>query len=191
MAVHRRRLAAASKDWSCYKCGRARDLLPELRPKGEGGGGGGSGGYADQIKALHKLKAKTALEIAAESVPSSDVNNGADSSTNGSDSAAAPKDVTAEDTAISRTTSSAKVDGVGTDRGGGDDSDGAAPPAEGDTRETLPTPENASHTVVGAEGGGREAAGKEDDVLSFVAFAIVFAIIGILLRKVLRYMEMF
>lgn len=66
-------MAVASNDWKCYKCGHAKVLLPELKSKskegGEGGNaaGGGSNRYAEQIKKLHTLKAKTAADIAAES----------------------------------------------------------------------------------------------------------------------------
>eukprot|EP00904_Undaria_pinnatifida_P003917 jgi/Undpi1/13526/HiC_scaffold_8.g03185.m1 len=215
----RRKLVTTSKEWKCYKCGIAKDLLPPLRPEGsaEGGGGGkaGSGAnhYADQIKELHKLKVKTADEIAAES-PALPSAAAADAS---GEEAAAAAAVAGERSASTTNGTSGGI-GVVSDAAavakppeaaefGGSSVVSAAAVAGGCSSRTSPGPENASDAAVAAAAAAviagsavREVrAGEEeegavktergDDVLSFVAIAIALAMLGILIRKGLRYLD--
>lgn len=197
-----------SRQWKCYKCGLVADLLPELRPKGESGGASSRSSYADQIKELHKLKAKTADEVAAESpvaaaaaaAASDDREPGTTVSESPSGKIASTKkeaEVIAQASgekrgeigAMSETTaatapSSPRLRSVG----------GAPVEGGGDL---TPSPANArGASEVEGDGGQQQQQesreddlGREDDVLSFVAVAIALAIVGILVRKALRLAE--
>ncbi|CAM9556565.1 unnamed protein product [Ectocarpus fasciculatus] len=201
-AEERKRLAVESRQWKCYKCGLVADLLPELRPKGESGGASSRSSYADQIKELHKLKAKTADEVAAESPGAAASDGGKPRTVSESPSGnigtkneeAARAQASSEkrggigavpETAATTAPSSPRIRSVG----------GA--PAEGGGDPT-PSPANA-RSASEVEGDGQQqqqqqesredALGREDDVLSFVAVAIALAIVGILVRKALRLAE--
>lgn len=203
-----RRLAVESREWKCYKCGLADDLLPELRPKDSSGGA--SSTYADQIRELHKLKAKTAEEIAAESpaAPGADAaaaRGGGDPGTAGD---AASGNHTAGGAAAEATASAESSGERGGAAGGGAVTTAGAPssprlrsvggaPAEGGGDSTTAPPDN-DDACTGPRAGGagsgeqQEAAGvadspdREDDLLSFFAVAIALAIVGILIRKIYR-----
>eukprot|EP00903_Cladosiphon_okamuranus_P006195 g6092.t1 len=222
----RKRLAAESREWKCYKCGLAIDLLPELRPNGGGGGGGGgpSSNYADQIRELHKLKAKTAAEVAAESpiarsgaaedpVTASDttVGGGAAAGTRvstpepssergeagsaGSAAAAATTTTTSTTVVAPSSPRLRSVGGAPAEGGGGSTTE---PPVDDDDRSC-----SSAGTGGGVGSGGQpqhqqqqqeeetalagENRDREDDLLSFFAVAIALAIVGILVRKIYRF----
>ncbi|CAM9389619.1 unnamed protein product [Ectocarpus sp. 6 AP-2014] len=209
-AGERKRLAVESRKWKCYKCGLVADLLPELRPKGESGGASSRSSYADQIKELHKLKAKTADEVAAESpvaaaaaaAASDDREPGTSVSESPSGKIASTRkeaEVIAQASgekrggigAISETTATTAPSSPRLRSGGGAPAEGGGDP--------TPSPANArgASEVEGNQGQQQQQQqesreddlGREDDVLSFVAIAIALAIVGILVRKALRLAE--
>ncbi|CAM9401979.1 unnamed protein product, partial [Hapterophycus canaliculatus] len=207
-AEERKKLAVESREWKCIKCGVANDLLPELRPKGEGasGGGGGKSSYADQIKELHKLKAKTAAEVAAESMASP--GTAAAAAATASDSP--DREGGDKGGADAKATTAGGAGTAGSERIGesGSASETAAvagaPVGAGDADEASPADgdESPGGAVENEEEGatqqprqGREsapsAAEREDDMLSFFAVAIALAIVGILVRKALRLFQVF
>lgn len=212
-------MAVESREWKCYKCGLAIDLLPELRPKGSGGGGGPSSSYANQIRELHKLKTKTAAEVAAESpVAAATCRDGSDpgtasdttvggavagtrastsesSSERGGPGSVGPAAVTATKTSVTVVApSSPRLRSVG-----------EAPAAGGGDSTTQPPVDDDDHSCRGVGTGGSVGSGdhrqqpqqetalaeenpeREDDLLSFFAVAIALAIVGILVRKIYRF----
>ncbi|CAM9502543.1 unnamed protein product [Ectocarpus sp. 4 AP-2014] len=189
-AGERKRLAVESRQWKCYKCGLVADLLPELRPKGESGGASSRSSYADQIKELHKLKAKTADEVAAESpVSAAAAAAASDDREPGTTVAQASGEKRGGIGAISETTATTAPSSPRLRSVGGAPADGGGDP--------TPSPANArGASEVEGDGGQQQQQesreddlGREDDVLSFVAVAIALAIVGILVRKVLRLAE--
>lgn len=209
-----RKLAAESIEWKCHKCGVASNLLPELRPKGEGDGASSSGtgksSYADQIKELHKLKAKTAGEVAAESAASPGTAATAISS---SEAPGGETDVKVATAGSAGATSSERSG----ESGGGSDttvvagvpssprlrSVGGAPAEGGNASSASPADGDETHGGEGEHGVQQQqqqrqeqeavvsAPEREDDMLSFFAVAIALAIVGILVRKALRHYEVF
>eukprot|EP00752_Nemacystus_decipiens_P014644 g13041.t1 len=217
----RKRLAIESRTWKCYKCGLASDLLPELRPKGSGGGGGASSSYADQIRELHKLKAKTAEEVTAESPAPPAADAGAASAAAGAGGDPGTAINTSDGGA--ETTVNAESSGV---RGGAGSTGRAAAappppatvvapssprlrsaggaPAEGGRDSTAKHPSGDGDPACTGEGTGSGGVGsreqqrqqeasladnpeREDDLLSFFAVVIALAIVGILIRKIYRF----
>ncbi|CAM9524867.1 unnamed protein product [Laminaria digitata] len=209
----RRRLAATSAEWKCYKCGVANDLLPPLRPEGQGGGTGARSGanhYADQIKELHKLKAKTAQEIAAESpVPPTRAAAATTTTRHAGNGIDAPVAAAATAAAAAAAAAAAGTGGDerstpgGTSGGRGVVSEAAEPSRASPGLDNASDAAAAPAAVVsgsaaragegeGEEGeveGGEMKTEQGDDVLSFVAIAVALAIVAILVRKVLRYLD--
>lgn len=198
-----RRLAVASHEWKCYKCGLAKELVPELR--GKPGAGDPPSQYADQIKELHKFKAKTAKEITAESADAAAVDD--DSSAGWTDrndgtpgdaarapmtppTADRPTDETSGETgAVSQAAVTESSDPAG-DGGSSLGSGGgyASPAGVADRSEVAAARATGEQT---GEAGGMQGEDEDDNdtMLSFFAVAIVLAIVAILVRKALRYLD--
>ncbi|CAM9152461.1 unnamed protein product [Scytosiphon promiscuus] len=180
-AGERKKLAVESKEWKCHKCGSS---------------------YADQIKELHKLKAKTAEEVAAESPASPGAGATGDSASGNGGAAggadakattaggagASGDDIGGETSCVSGTTA---VAAASSSPQGGD----ASRASPGDVRTGGALERGGEGVQQQQQGRGQESVAsapeREDDMLSFFAVAIALAIVGILVRKALRLFEVF
>lgn len=192
-------MASESNHSKCYKCGLVKDLLPELRSSGSARK---PNNYAEQIRELHKFKAKTEKEIPEQShTAASDAPSAGDFTRSGDASAAGGHECEAEK--LSRNNPDLEVSGeinVGSEstvvasvsspeRREGHEGEIDPGVNAGETSSNLLTStENGSGNVNDGADTVRngDKAGDDDLMLSIVAVAIVVAIIAILTRKVLR-----
>lgn len=179
-----------------------KDLLPELRSSGSAKK---SNNYAEQIRELHKFKAKTEKEItgqshtAASDTPSAGDStrsvdeNGDASAAGGHECEAVKSSVNNTDLEVSGETSVGSESAViasasSPERGEGHEGEIDPEVNDGEMSSNLLTSaENASGDVNGANTmRNGDKAGDDDLLLSIVAVAIVVAIMAILTRKLLR-----